>query len=104
MSRIARGVLGALGIMLAGTYCQAATILMANISNAAENPPTIPTTTTGAARAASFGTATFVLNEAMTAMTMSATLFNLDFTGSQTPDVNDNLVAAHIHASPTATT
>jgi len=77
---------------------------MANISNAAENPPTIPTTTTGAARAASFGTATFVLNEAMTAMTMSATLFNLDFTGSQTPDVNDNLVAAHIHASPTATT
>jgi hypothetical protein len=31
-------------------------------------------------------------------MTMSATIFNIDVTGSQTPDVNDNLVAAHIHA------
>ena len=37
-------------------------------------------------------------------MTMSVTIFNIDFTGNQTADVNDNLVAAHIHASPTATT
>jgi len=40
----------------------------------------------------------------MTAMTMSVTIFNIDFTGTQTADVNHNLVAAHIHASPTATT
>ena len=31
-------------------------------------------------------------------MTMTATVFNLDCTGTQTADVNDNLVAAHIHA------
>jgi hypothetical protein len=29
---------------------------------------------------------------------MSATIFNIDVTGSQTADTNDNLVAAHIHA------
>jgi hypothetical protein len=40
----------------------------------------------------------------MTAMTMSVTIFNIDFTGSQTADLNDNLVAAHIHASATAAT
>jgi hypothetical protein len=36
----------------------------------------------------------------MTAMTFSATVFNIDFTGSQTPDPNDDLIAAHIHAAP----
>jgi len=35
---------------------------------------------------------------------MSVTIFNIDFTGTQTADVNDNLAAAHIHASTTATT
>jgi hypothetical protein len=35
---------------------------------------------------------------------MSVTIFNIDFTGTQTADVNDNLTAAHIHASTTATT
>jgi hypothetical protein len=91
-----------LSFLMASSYCQAATILVANLTNAQENPPTTPTTTTGAPRPASSGTATFVLNDAMTAMTMSVTVSNLDFTGSQTPDSNDNLVAAHIHASPTA--
>jgi len=41
--------------------------------------------------------ATFPLNAARTAMTFSATIFNIDITGLQTPDLNDNLVAAHIH-------
>jgi hypothetical protein len=36
-------------------------------------------------------------------MTFSATIFNIDFTGTQTLDPNDNLVAAHIHAAPTVT-
>src|SRR5256885_16097697 len=31
-------------------------------------------------------------------MTFTATINNIDVTGSQTPDTNDNLVAAHIHA------
>ena len=82
---------------------RASTILIASLSNSQENPPTNPTTSVGAPRPASFGTATFVLNDAMTSLTFSATIFNIDVTGSQTPDTNDNLVAAHIHASPTVT-
>ena len=38
----------------------------------------------------------------MTALTFTATVFNIDFTTSQTPGINDNLVAAHIHAGPLA--
>jgi hypothetical protein len=46
----------------------------------------------------SFGTANFLLNDAGTALSFTATVFNIDFTGSQTPGPNDDLVAAHIHA------
>jgi hypothetical protein len=48
----------------------------------------------------SSGTAKFQLNSAQTAMTFSATVNNIDVTGSQTADTNDNLTAAHIHAGP----
>ena len=82
---------------------QASIILTANLTDSQETPPTIPTLATGAPRAASFGTANFVINDAMTSMTFTATVFNIDFTGSQTADMNDNLIAAHIHASPTVT-
>jgi hypothetical protein len=34
-------------------------------------------------------------------MTFSPTVFNIDFTGRQTMDTNDNLIATHIHAGPT---
>src|SRR5437870_12443069 len=67
---------------------RANTLLFATLSNAAENPPTNPTLTTGAPRPASFGTATFDLNTAQTAMTFTATIFNIDVTGSQTADTN----------------
>ena len=80
---------------------QAVTVLTANLTNAQEPAVTTPTLVGGAPRPASFGTATFILNDAQTAMTFSATIFNIDFTGSQTADINDNLVAAHIHASST---
>jgi hypothetical protein len=73
------------------------------LTNAQENPPVVPTTSTGAPRPASSGTAFLVLNEAMTALSFSATVFNIDFTGSQSADPFDDLVAAHIHASPTVT-
>ena len=33
-------------------------------------------------------------------MTFTATINNIDVTGSQTADTNDNLIAAHIHAGP----
>ena len=51
------------------------TILVANLTNSQENPPTNPMLSTGGPRPASFGTATFDLNDAMTAMTFSATAY-----------------------------
>jgi hypothetical protein len=79
------------------------TLLSATLSNGAETSVTTPTTSTGQPRPASFGTADFALNDAQTAMTMTATVYNIDFTGSQTTDTFDNLTAAHIHASATVT-
>ena len=76
-------------------------ILGANITHDQEPPPagtTPPTTSTGAPRPLSFGTATFTLDTTALTMTFTATIFNIDVTGSQTPDTFDNLVAAHIHA------
>jgi len=90
-----------LSSLLAGS-ATAVTILTAMLTNGAENPPTNPTTAAGAPRL-SFGSAMFVINDAMTSMTFAASIFGLDVTGSQTADVNDNLVAAHIHAAPTVT-
>jgi hypothetical protein len=95
--------IGALGALYFMPQVWAATTLTANITNGQENPPTVPTLTNGQPRPVSFGTATFVLNDTQTAMTMTATVFNIDFTGSQTVDTNDNLTNAHIHASATVT-
>ena len=81
----------------------AVTLLTASLANANENPPTNPTTAAGAPRPASFGTASFFIDDAMTFMPFTATIFNIDVTGTQTADVNDNLVAAHIHAGPLVT-
>jgi hypothetical protein len=99
------GVTGVLvlALTLSSASARADIFLHADLSNSAENPPTVPTTSTGAPRPASFGTADFVLNTAETALSFTATIFNIDFTGTQTADTNDNLVAAHIHASPTVT-
>src|SRR5689334_843702 len=89
-----------LTVLLAGAG-HASIILTANLTNAQENPPTNPTTVTGLPRT-SFGTAMFLINDAMTSMTFTATVTGIDFTGTQSTDTNDNLVAAHIHAGPTA--
>jgi uncharacterized protein (TIGR03118 family) len=75
-------------------------LFVVNLTNDQEVPPTVPTLTTDAARPASFGTARFQFNAAQTAMTFTATISNIDVTGSQTADTNDDLIAAHIHASP----
>src|SRR5215217_6018168 len=82
---------------------QGSILLTANLNNASENPATNPTTTGGVPRPGSFGSASFVINDAMTSMTFTATIFNIDVTGTQTPDTNDNLSAAHIHAGPLVT-
>jgi uncharacterized protein (TIGR03118 family) len=73
------------------------------LTNGQENPPANPTTTGGARRPSSFGTATFNMNTAQTQMTFTATINNIDFTGSQSADTNDNLTAAHIHAAASVT-
>jgi hypothetical protein len=88
---------------LLASAASAVTLLTATLTNGAENPPTTPTLTTGAPRLASFGTATFVINDAMTSMTFTATIFNIDVTGTQTADTNDNIAASHIHAGPAVT-
>jgi len=72
-----------------------------NMTNSQEAPPANPTTTTGARRPASYGTARFQFNAALTTLTVTGTVNNIDFTGSQTADTNDNLTNAHIHASAT---
>ena len=94
--------LGAL-LLVSGT-AQASTLLTATLTNGQETHLVVPTTNdvVPLPRPISFGSATFVLNDAMTAMTFQAIVNNIDFTGTQTADINDNLVAAHIHASPTA--
>jgi len=59
------------------------------------------TTSTGASRPLSYGTGTFELNDAKTMLTFTATIYNIDITGTQTPnDTFDDLRAAHIHAAP----
>jgi uncharacterized protein (TIGR03118 family) len=75
-------------------------LFVVSLTNSQEVPPAVPTTTTGAARPASSGTARFQFNEAQTALTFSATITNIDVSASQTADTNDNLTAAHIHAGP----
>jgi len=93
-------LLAALVLLGASTSGNAVTMFTANLTNSQENPPTVPTLSTGGPRPASFGFATFMLNDAQTALSFNATIFNIDVTGTQTPDVNDNLIAAHIHAGP----
>jgi len=89
--------------LLAGS-AGAQTFLAATLTNASENPPTVPTTFGGQPRPASFGTASFFINSAATFMTFTATIFNIDVNGLQTPnDANDNLTNAHIHAGPAVT-
>jgi uncharacterized protein (TIGR03118 family) len=77
-------------------------LYVVSLTNSQEVPPTNPTTSGGVARPASNGTARFQFNSAQTSMTFTATINNIDVGGTQTPgDTNDNLIAAHIHASPT---
>jgi len=59
-------------LLLFGGASHASIILTATLTNAAEVPPvTAPTTVTGAPRPASFGSATFEINDDLTAMTFS---------------------------------
>ena len=88
-------------LSLVAANADAVTVFTAELTNAQENPPVSPTTDAGDPRV-SFGTAIFVLNDAQTALSFTSTITGIDFTGSQSADLNDDLVAAHIHAGPNA--
>lgn len=90
-------------LLFAAGRSDASILFTANLNNASENPPTVPMTSGGQSRPASFGTASFEMDDAMTFMSFTATIFNIDVTGTQTPDANDNLGNAHIHAGPLVT-
>ena len=96
----------AVGSLAAG-HASAQTAFVANLTGDQEFPavtnPTLSAANGGGARPLAFGNATFLLNSAMTSMTFEAIIFNIDFTGTQTADPNDNLTNAHIHASATLT-
>jgi hypothetical protein len=89
-------------LFAASASAHASITLTTTMTNAQEpqTPPVIPTLTSGALRPVSSGTVTFVINDSFTAMSFDAVVNNIDFTGSQTPDINDNLLNAHIHAGP----
>jgi hypothetical protein len=97
MTRLWTLLYATLFALLSGTG-NAATFFTAQLTNDQEVTPANPTTTGGAPRPVSFGTATFVLDDAQTSLSFIANIFNIDVTGSQTADTNDNLTAAHIHA------
>jgi hypothetical protein len=89
-----------------GEASRAQTTFNVHLSNAAETGSVVPTLTAangGGPRPASFGDFTFVLAADQSSLTLDGTVNNIDFTGSQTPDTNDNLTNAHIHASATVT-
>ncbi len=86
-------------VLVASSTAQADTLLYANLTHSQETTQGALITSTGDPRPLSFGIASFVLNDAETALTMTTTIVNIDVTGTQTPDdTNDNLLAAHIHA------
>lgn len=88
----------AAALLLAPAGAHAQTQLTATLTTEQEAPGSVTlTTATGAPRATPFGFATFTLNAAQTQLSMSVSIFNIDVTGTQTADVNDNLAAAHIH-------
>jgi hypothetical protein len=105
MSRFAHAALAVLAAGAAAGAAAQSVSLTATLTNAQEDrpgfPPTIPTLVGGAPRPVSSGFATFLIDDARTSMSFSATINNIDF-GGQTDDPNDDLVNAHIHAGPTA--
>ena len=88
------------GFALLHTQAVAADVLFtASITHDQEPSPAPLTLTGGQSRPLSYGFADFVLHDT-TSFTFTATIYNIDVTGSQTVDVNDNLTAAHIHNAP----
>jgi hypothetical protein len=95
-------------VALVAAPLQAQDVTLTALLTTSQEPPGVVLTTglggTGDPRPMPSGFATFVLNAARTQMTMTATIFNIDFgpvTGGaqQSPYTTDNLLNAHIHAN-----
>lgn len=84
-------------LLAAGPPARAGWTFTATLTHDQETTAGPLLTSAGDPRPLSFGTATFVLNDAQTELSFTATIFNIDVTGTQTPDSFDDLVAAHIH-------
>jgi hypothetical protein len=84
-------------LLAAASPGRAETIFTATLTHDQETTQGTLTTSTGDPRPLSFGTAVLVLNDAQTELSLSVTITNIDVTGSQTADTNDNLINAHIH-------
>jgi hypothetical protein len=92
MLRVRTVVLVGLVWLLASPRGQADLFFTANLNGLQEVGPNASTAT---------GTASFVLNDPMTQLTMSVVINGIDVNGTQTPGSNlDNLTNAHIHAAP----
>jgi len=90
MSRPRSLVFACLPLLFAGANASADTFFTATLTGSQEVPPVATTAS---------GFATFVLNTAQTALTMSTAFTGLDVTDSQTASPADNLIAGHIHAA-----
>src|SRR5687767_9403966 len=96
-------------IFFASSASGALITLKADLTMGAESGPNTPatlgppTTASGDPRPVAIGTGEFVLDTdpVSPSMTMTLTVFNIDVTGTQTEDTNDDLRAAHIHAGAT---
>ena len=104
MNRLQRVFLLSLMMLFVAVRANAVMVFTANLQLAWNLFSTLPPRSiTGLPRPTPFGTATFVLNDAQTALSFFATITNIDVTGTQTADLNDNLLNAHIHAGTGAT-
>jgi hypothetical protein len=95
MARLACTLALILSVSGPAPSAEAVTILQAMLTHDQEvaNPP-IPDE-------GSSGTATFILNDAMDALSYDIQLFGLDLDGLQTPaNANDNVTRTHFHAAP----
>ena len=98
MKAVVRSLAAATALLAFSSPAHAALTFTVNLTTDQEPSVALTTNPGGAPRPVPTGTATFTINDAMTAMSFTATIFNIDVNGTQTPnDSNDNLTAAHIH-------
>ena len=122
MKNVIVALASALALLSLPDTGRAVTLFQATLTNGQENPPVVPTLDgVLTPRPASFGTATFILNDTLTELIITATVFNIDFgrvppagtpvTNPPNPNpnpqtatiLNDDLLVAHLHRAPVGT-